>query len=104
MGDSISYPKKLLAALLRCSSPARKELTGKARQTLNWMIQAPQTLECSPKPFMSHCCPCQAPHHLVAAPLSCKCLHLPRGLLFNQPTLSPPQGLKLDATSCKKPS
>ena len=73
-------------------------------ETLNWMIQAPQTLECSPQPSMSHGCPGQAPHHLAAAPLSCKCLHLPRGLLFNQPTASPPQGLKLDATSCKKPS
>lgn len=73
-------------------------------ETLNWVIQAPQTLECSPQPSTSHCCPCQAPRLPAAAPLSCKCLHLPRGLLFTQPTPSPPQGLKLDATSCKKPS
>ena len=84
-----------------CSQGAQWE--GKT-ETLNWVIQAPQTLECSPQPSMSHCCPCQAPRLPASAPLSCKCLHLPRGLLFTQPTPSPLQGLKLDATSCKKPS
>ena len=83
-----------------CSQGAQWE--GKT-ETLNWVIQAPQTLECSPQPSMSHCCPCQAPRHPASAPLPCTCLHLPRGLLFTQPTPSPPQGLKLDATSCKKP-
>lgn len=34
VGDSFSYSKKLLAALLRSSNPARKKLTRKARQRL----------------------------------------------------------------------
>ena len=100
-----SYSKKLLAALLRSSNPASRNSPGRQeRDYAYWMIQVSLTLECSPQLSMSHCCPCQVPPHLAAAPLSCKCLHLLRGLLFTQPTPSPPQGLKLDATSYKKPS
>ena len=87
-------------------------------EMLDWLIQVPKALECSPQPSMSPPSPFPAPPlptaHTQAAsvlwgspsffPFSCKCIHLPLGLLFAQSAPSPPPGLKLHATSYRKPS
>lgn len=86
-------------------------------------FRIPEALQMQPPaPSCPALRPCPAPHvpppphtHTVKLPSmlgsipaffspSCRLIHLPPALLFTELAPSPPSGLRLNATSCRKPS
>lgn len=86
-------------------------------ETLNWIIQVPKSLDCSPqlpcplqapfssflpcRPHSGHPCAMEQPLWL---PTLLQVYPPPRKLLFTQSDPSLPLELRLHATSCRKPS